>query len=194
MKFNKRILSAGIILWAIAIAIGTIWVTDYVSRPGRSAIAPVNLELTSPTAAVNLPKLLVFLHPHCPCSCATLAGLSRLNARNTGLVDVSVFFYQPSDQSREWVETDLWHRVSVIPNLSVAAITEAEIQKFGAITSGQTLLYDTRQQIVFSGGITGGRGHEGDNAGLESIERFLRTGETAVSQTPVFGCILTATE
>ena len=50
-----------------------------------------------------------------------------------------------------------------------------------AITSGQTLLYDTKGHLVFSGGITGGRGHEGDNTGRESIEKYLQTGKTIVS-------------
>ncbi len=94
MKFNKGILPAGKILWAIAIAVGTTWVTDYVSRPGRSAVAPADLDLTSPTDAASLPKLPVFLHPYCcPCSRANLTELARLNAYNppnraNGLTDL----------------------------------------------------------------------------------------------------------
>ena len=47
----------------------------------------------------------------------------------------------------------------------------AEARRFGAETSGQTLLYDARGALAFSGGITGARGHAGDNAGRASLRR-----------------------
>lgn len=195
MKFSKIILIAVIAIWAVAVGTGTVWVTDYASRPGRSADSPKNL----PSEILDrqsdyLPKLLIFLHPYCPCSRATLAELARLNARNRNLAETRVYFYQPDDQPDDWARTELWRQASAIPNVTIQTVSEEDLREFGVTTSGQTLLYNAYGQLLFSGGITATRGHEGDNAGSESIENYLRTGKTTVSQTPVFGCILIASE
>ncbi len=60
----------------------------------------------------------------------------------------------------------------------------AEAKRFGAETSGQTLLYDERGTLAFSGGITGSRGHAGDNAGRASLLALInrRAGRSARQQ------------
>lgn len=194
MKIKEIFLPLIVVIWAVAVGIGMVWIMDYTARPGRSAISPFELKdknLISPQT--NSPKLLIFLHPHCPCGRATLAELARLTARNDNL-DVIVFFYLPSDQPQEWVESHIWHQAQSISNIKVKIIGDTEIKQFGAITSGQTLLYDTRRKLIFSGGITPGRGHEGGNAGIETIEKYLRSGKTDFTETPVYGCILSTSE
>lgn len=192
---KKNIVIAVVTVWAIIIGIGTVWMLDYSSRPGRIGNSPASLS----TDYLNdnsskLPKLLVFLHPQCPCSRATLTELNRLVERNSDSIDVNIFFYQPANESREWVETALWKTASEIPNAKISPISETELQKFGAITSGQTLLYDSDGNLVFSGGITSARGHEGANSGSNIIEGYLHGKPTTFSETPVFGCILTTSE
>ena len=59
-----------------------------------------------------------------------------------------------------------------------------------ASTSGQTLLFDRDGDLIFSGGITGGRGHSGDNAGRDAIVSLVESGESTLDETPVFGCSL----
>lgn len=194
MKIKETFLPLIVVIWTVAVGIGMVWILDYTARPGRSAISPFELKdknLINPQT--NSPKLLIFLHPHCPCGRATLAELARLPARNDNL-DVIVFFYLPSDQPQEWVESDIWHQAQAISNIKVKIIGDTEIKQFGAITSGQTLLYDNRRKLIFSGGITPGRGHEGRNAGIETIEKYLRTGKTDFTETPVYGCILSTLE
>ena len=68
-----------------------------------------------------------------------------------------------------------------------------EAARFGAVTSGQTVLYDEDGALLFTGGITGARGHSGDNAGRASVVALFesRTGRT--SWTSVFGCGLFST-
>ncbi len=68
-----------------------------------------------------------------------------------------------------------------------------EARSFGAATSGQTFLYDKRGALLFSGGITGARAHQGDNAGRQSVVALLNSGPRAHSATSVFGCPLFAT-
>ena len=64
--------------------------------------------------------------------------------------------------------------------------TEAEL--FGAKTSGHATLYGTGGQLLFEGGITGSRGHQGDNAGVSSIAKLLAGEKPDVKGTDVFGC------
>lgn len=58
------------------------------------------------------------------------------------------------------------------------------------IRTQSSMLYGADGRLLFSGGITGSRGHSGDNEGRRAIVSLL-TGEGAYkSDTPVFGCSL----
>ncbi len=63
-------------------------------------------------------------------------------------------------------------------------------QKFGVETSGHVLLYDGNGQLLFSGGITGLRNHEGANAGRDALLAFSQGQSHRLKETPVFGCLL----
>jgi hypothetical protein len=65
-----------------------------------------------------------------------------------------------------------------------------EARRFHVVGSGHTLLFLPSGELLFSGGITGSRGHEGDNPGAEAIVDRLNYGHSAVAKTPVFGCAL----
>jgi hypothetical protein len=65
-----------------------------------------------------------------------------------------------------------------------------EAAKFGAKTSGHTLVFDREGTLLFSGGITGSRGHAGANAGESAVLAALRGETMAQSRTLVFGCSL----
>jgi hypothetical protein len=137
------------------------------------------------------PTLVMFLHPQCACSRATVGELALLMAHVQGKVAVHVFVYRPSDSAPEWAKTDLWSAAEAIPGVRVAEDVDAkEARIFGARVSGQVLLYDAHRRLVFNGGITSARGHSGDNAGRSAVLALL-TGETPnTSRTPVFGCFL----
>lgn len=69
-----------------------------------------------------------------------------------------------------------------------------EAKRFGATTSGTVLLYDSEGKLLFQGGVTGSRGHEGDNYGLDELRRALTARlpgedkERIRGALPVFGC------
>ena len=59
-----------------------------------------------------------------------------------------------------------------LPDVTVVRDDMAgEARRFGAVTSGQTLLFDTQGNLLFSGGITAARAQAGDNAGRASSSR-----------------------
>jgi hypothetical protein len=69
-----------------------------------------------------------------------------------------------------------------------------EAQRLGAVTSGHVLLYDRAGQLLFTGGITGARGHEGDNAGGESVIRLIAGRGGARHHTLIYGCSIRASQ
>jgi hypothetical protein len=132
-------------------------------------------------------------HPHCPCTRASLGELARLMAQAQGRVTAYVLFVKPSDFPDGWEKTDLLTSASAIPGVTVVRDDEGvEAGRFRAATSGQTMLYDAGGKLLFSGGITSARGHEGDNAGRAAIVSLLTTDEAGQGGTPVFGCPLFA--
>lgn len=143
--------------------------------------------------------LLMFLHPQCPCSRASVSELARLMANVGGQVDARVYFFQPSGKDAAWTQTDLWNSAAAIPGVQVQADADARLaRQFGAAVSGHAVLYDAAGQLLFSGGITASRGHEGDNAGRSAIVDLVRglsvpgphtqRTEPRPQSTPVFGC------
>lgn len=179
-------------IWLILVVVGFGYLINYsatagVGDEGRS-LWPGD---TSIPRTSDRPTLLVFVHPECPCSHATIEELARLVARAPGAIAVTVLFTRPDGFPAGWEQTDLWHGASRIPGAAVE--TDAggrEARRFNAATSGYTLLYNEAGSLVFRGGITASRGHEGDNVGKSSILGWIRDCTIVTRETPVFGCRL----
>ncbi len=60
----------------------------------------------------------------------------------------------------------------------------------GMQTAGHVMLFGEDRSLLFSGGITPARGHEGDNFGRQSLKAILTGREPAKTRTPVYGCSL----
>lgn len=188
MSLRKIIGAAAVSIWFLAVAAGMAWFTDYKSKPGHQPLSLEGLNLGSNGG--TLPKLVVILHPKCPCSKASLAEIERLLARNPNSLSATALFFSPMSKNQEWVRTDLWDQASLVPGLNIGTIGDDELKKLGHVTSGQVFLYGIEGNMVFSGGVTVGRGHEGDNTGIASIESYIRQGNATTPTSPVFGCIL----
>lgn len=135
--------------------------------------------------------LVLVVHPHCPCTRASLDELDGIMARCHGKLVSRVLFVQPEGFTEDWVETDLWRHAESIPG--VVAMVDARgvlAGRFGALTSGQTVLYDPRGRLLFSGGITGARGHAGPNAGATAVVTSVEGAPPTTTRTPVYGCPL----
>ncbi len=58
---------------------------------------------------------------------------------------------KPSEFFDGWEKTDLWRTASALPNVTVVRDDDGrEAERFGAATSGQTLLYDARGELIFA--------------------------------------------
>jgi len=134
--------------------------------------------------------MLMFVHPRCPCSTASLAELAAIVERNQKRVATEVVFVKPHGAGQGWERTPLWDQAANIPGLRVVVDEGALAGQFGAQTSGYVVLYDANGRLLFNGGITRSRGHEGESAGRRAICTLLSAETPAERQTPVFGCPL----
>lgn len=189
--FFARILLC--ILWLTAIGTGTIVLLKYQNSEGE--IGRVPQDWPSDAAISHAPDratLILFAHPKCPCTRATIEELNRLLARCSHPVDTRVYFLKPANSPKEWTETSLWRSAAAIPGVQVQEDADGKIaSRFGAKTSGSVLLYSPNGRLLFKGGITSSRGHAGDNAGGDRIVSLLGGEDNGLKQTPVYGCCLT---
>ncbi len=178
--------------WLAALVVGFDRLWRYETRPGTPAAAPERWPNDS-TIALDGSRmtLLVFAHPLCPCSRATIGELDRIAARTQGRVHPVVVFVSYADLELRVEDCDLWKRAAAIPGALEFADRDGELsRRFRVHTSGETLLYDADGELLFDGGITGARGHEGDNLGADSVIACAAGREPRARQTPVFGCSL----
>jgi len=190
---SARVVQGALLLsWAGAVALGFVVLMGYQNAPGRPAEAPPTWPMASslqPAEAQG--TLIVFAHPQCPCTRATMGELERILRYVQDAVTTYVLFVQPEGHSDEWVRDDLWRRAVAMPGVTpVRDPRGTETAYFGAFTSGQVLYFGPDRQLRFAGGITGSRGHEGDNKGRQALLQWIQDGRADRSSTFVFGCAL----
>jgi hypothetical protein len=184
-----------LIAWGGVLATGLAILGSYKAEPGPSGQPPPHWPRGSAIPRPHSrPALLLFAHPHCPCTRASLEELIALMTRTRGLADVYVVFSAPPGSPSSWERTATWDYAASIPGIRrVRDSGAAEAMRFGALTSGHVLLYDANAALLFSGGITASRGHVGENPGRSAIVTLLSGQRSTRGRTPTFGCLLPTT-
>jgi hypothetical protein len=179
----RCLLVASVVCWVALISFGGWALSQHAWSAGAAAPAP------AATSATGRPTLIVFAHPHCPCSRVTVAELAWVLDRCPGPVAVRVFLAAPEGAGEGWLDTPL--RADAVRLTGAVLNTDdgSEAERFGARTSGHTLVYDADGRLLFSGGVTAGRGHRGGNPGRDAVLAALREGRPGPNS-PVFGCPL----
>jgi len=179
-------------VWLLAAAAGLAALAHYEQVAGAVGKTPPHWP--SDAGATLDPTrltLLMFAHPRCPCTRASLEELNHLLSQCQGSITPHLVFFVPENNPADWLDTTLVQSAKAIPGLSVETDPAgARAKLFGAETSGYVVVYGPDQRLLFSGGITVSRGHAGDNAGISSILSLLTTRDTPARQTRVFGCQL----
>ena len=201
------LLAIGLAIWLTLVIVGVGTLRTYSLTPGVAGTPDTSWPSASLIARPSRSFTLVMaIHPHCPCSRASIGELAILMAHSDGRLAALVVFVQPPGFDDNWTKSDLWSSAGSIPGVTRIIDHGVEAKRFGATTSGQTMVYDPRGRLLFSGGITAARGHFGDNAGVSAIARLLDDAETGGSArvvyrnnpvvyahtTPVYGCPLFA--
>lgn len=133
----------------------------------------------------DAPRVLVFVHPKCPCTRSTLEQI--LPTLDKYPVTAEFVFLQPPDAIH------LQMLDAKLKNGQVRIVHDKDgdiARQYAAKTSGQCIVYDAEGHLRFSGGITAGRGHVGPCEGLQAFEAALRRPVSSSVDFPVFGCPL----
>jgi hypothetical protein len=184
--------SALALAWLAAVLGGTFAMIAYANSSGPAGTPPARWpEASRMRHDPNLPTLIMFVHPHCPCSSASVEELAQLMAHCQGRVAAHVLFLHPEGMDAKWILTETWHDAGQIPGVTVFRDEAGrEARCFGAGTSGETVLYDTNGNLLFHGGITIARGHSGDNPGKDTVQALITGAPAKLNCTPTFGCSL----
>ena len=179
------------LLWLGGIALGLRSLFNYESAPGRVAAVPATWPSSRLELATDGPTLVMLAHPRCPCTRASVGELAEVMAHVAGKARAYVLFSKPAGSGADWDDTDLRASAASIPGVTVLSdIDGSEARRFGAETSGHTLLFAADGRLLFSGGITQSRGHAGDNIGASAVVSLVQGKAPARAQTFVFGCSL----
>lgn len=176
-------------VWGLSVGVGHLLLGAYDTRPGEEGSPrtqwPVESYLQPDSERSNV---VLFLHPSCPCSEASVQELAELLEpfRSQLVLHVVRMKYDRTTASRTIDLSALTRagiKVAVWPDLD-----GEEVQRFGVSTSGHLLVYGARGELIFSGGVTPSRGHRGPNDGRTAIEQWFRFGVASRSSHSVFGC------
>ncbi len=190
---NSKKLITLIVVWSIAIICGMSSIIGYSNTPGEESFPPNVLLKEAPVSFNdNHYQLLMFIHPKCPCTRSSIRELTRFITSCPENITITFFCFVPSDKSdknKNWLNTDIVKSAQAIPHSIVISDVNGKWAKsFDAKTSGHVLLYHPDGNLLFSGGITAGRGHEGDNPGRTFITHAVKNKGSKSSQCLVYGC------
>lgn len=184
--------SVALAAWLAFSAIGFAALWRYGNVPGDAG-APVSAwpEESKGLLDASRPTLVMFAHPRCPCTDASMAELERLQARHEGAFATRIVFYEPEDAPSSWRETRLWRRARRLPDAACIPDPGGRLAlTVGAQTSGTVGLYEPGATLRFWGGVTASRGHEGDNLGVDALASMLAGRTTESMRTSIYGCPL----
>jgi hypothetical protein len=180
------------LVWIATVAMGLRTLMSYENTPGRvGAIRNAWPAASKISPPADRDVLVMLAHPRCPCTRASMDELAKIMAHVQGKVSAYVLFLKPQSAPPDWENTELRRTAARIPGVTVVSDVDGiEARKFGAETSGHTFLYDRNGSLLFNGGITGSRGHSGDNAGENAIVALVNDHHSVLARTFVFGCSL----
>src|SRR5262249_51471049 len=140
------------------------------AAPGAPPSMPAELPAGEPFRSGGAGTVVLVAHPMCPCTRASLHVLERIVHEASG-VDVVVLF---AAAVKDRVGADLRKVALQIPGVRVVDDPGGHIAaRLGVRTSGTVAFYDGTGRLRFAGGITPGRGHEGDSAGADALRAAI---------------------
>lgn len=190
--FKSNSIKIFLTFWLLAIGSGMYILLKHANSPAAVTPSPGQWPSSSKILlAKDKPTLVLFSHPKCPCTRATIGELAVLMAHCQNRLQAYVLFTKPKNFPEKWEQTDIWESAKLIPGVEVISDPDGkEASYFQAFTSGQVVVYNPKGNLVFSGGITSARGHSGDNIGRSTIMSIVNNGVVPQATTPVFGCTL----
>lgn len=190
----RAVIAATAVVWSAVIAYGMQQWMVFEYTPGIIDGHPPTWPAASRLRADERSgTLIVFVHPRCACTRATLNKLAVILTDCPNPPSNYVVLSAAGEDSSPESEADLQRRYAeIFPNSHVILDRDgSESKRFGATTSGFILFFNKRGRLRFSGGITPHRGGEPPCDSEEQLAGALRdTSAAVVVETPTFGCSL----
>ncbi len=152
--------------------------------PGKGGASPNRFPSVNRVALNNnKPTVLVFVHPLCPCTPATISQLETITtaAHITVIQSGPAVGLNKPDTSHRSTQD---HRLGRQMSDASGELSRA----FGAMTSGHVVAYSPEGELLFSGGVTPGRAMTGPSKGLTELREALQSHRRVSTSTDVFGC------
>ncbi len=189
---TRKSLATAVFIWLASVSYGLGFLYNYSLKPANMQQVLKNWpEESKIKFAKNQANLVLFLHPHCQCSEASLAELQKIQAQFHKKFKTHLVFILPEGTEQDWIHTKLWKKSQNLANTELIidkSLQEAKV--FASTSSGQVYLFNKERELIFLGGITSARGHQGDSIGNSAIKAYFRSGNMSVEKAPSFGCSL----
>lgn len=188
----------GLGIWLAAVCGGLALLMRYDSRAAQRG--PIVLTWPTDTRLAfepGRPNLLVFAHPRCPCTRATLENLAWEATRWPVQPRARVLLLVPEGAdltcASAFADTGLARRAEELPGFEIGFdLGGREAARFGARTSGEVLLFGPTGKLSFAGGLTPSRAHQGPCLGTLALRAALLDPLAEPRFSSVFGCALSA--
>jgi hypothetical protein len=192
---GSLLLAAALLIWTGAVGLGFVLLLVYKHKPQSAGATPASLPILPEIAPSSDPMtLIVFAHPHCPCTRATFRQLDRLLVSAANRAALHVVLVDVADAPQKLADSPMARSAANIAGAKLHFDDGELAKRFGVHTSGHVLLYDASGVLRFSGGLTPYRGHEGPCLAVDVLRGFLMESPQPPSdapfQFPVYGCLL----
>ncbi len=190
-RFSRYSAYLPLFAWGLLCLSGFSLLAAYVNNPGPQA-DPDEAVAGEVSSLEGGAQVFMFIHPKCPCSKAGLVELQEVVQRAEGQIGELRFYVAVSDpeSSGNWREEGLISQLQGWGgNSSVYFDCNGETaRRYGALTSGHVVAFNANGEQIFTGGITGSRGHRGANRGRSALVSALTDPPHQPVTSLVFGC------
>ncbi len=187
--FQKNWLVLCTVSWLLLLPAAICVQLRYDSLPGIAAVPKTAWPAASKIKYSTITNTLVMvLHPRCPCSRASVQQVASM--MNTTNPPKCIFlFYTPSIFAKGWEKTDIWNQASEIPDsVLISDIDGRETKTSEHPHPDRPTFFDRQGFLRYSGGLTEGRGHQGECRNLEAAIKALNDSHKPTTFGAVYGC------
>lgn len=175
-----------VLLWLAVVAGGLFALMHYDATPAAAHIVTNRWPSSSSiTPDDKRPMMIMAVHPQCSCTQATLHELERMLPRMDNKARIIVLLLGKTGNRYEDEVASMHIEYRHDPS-------GQEARKFGLTTSGEVAIYSPTGALLYTGGITGARAHEGDNSGEDAAIAAVTGEGDSKKQAPVYGCELSS--
>jgi hypothetical protein len=144
-----------------------------------------------PQAIIPKSRIVMFAHPLCPCTRASLIKLGEVALQVKDQSQIRVVFVtrglNPEDVTTSKTLALARQLKHVTTELDESGTEECLYQ---ATVSGEVFAFDAQGERIFHGGLTSGRGHLGVASSQEYLEQLITGKATEPLDAAVYGCRL----